>query len=358
MTGERVVVAMSGGVDSSVAAALLARAGHEVIGITLLLLPCEDRPLGGACCSIESATQARAVAEHMGIEHMVADARSAFEERVLRPCWDAYAAGRTPNPCVLCNQDLKWGVLLARAKALGAARIATGHYARIVAGPNGRPSLARGTDPLKDQSYFLFSLDEAQIAATLLPLGGLSKIDVRAQARALGLPTAERPESQDACFGVSEDGFAESLRLRFGNEAKPGRVLDRDGRELGRHDGIHRFTLGQRRGLGIALGGRAFVCTLRPEQNEVVVTRDQADLWVRSIRVRLAGARDAPLPSRCLAQIRSRHRAVPASLAVDEGGTVHALFDQPQRAVTPGQAAVFYDDDRVAAGGWIVETSP
>ncbi|HEY3452734.1 MAG TPA: tRNA 2-thiouridine(34) synthase MnmA [Myxococcales bacterium] len=357
MALERVAVAMSGGVDSSVAAALLVRAGHEVVGITLQLLPCEDRPLGGGCCSLESALQARAVADRLGIDHVVVDARGTFEQRVLRPCWDDYAHGRTPNPCVLCNVVVKWGVLFEKARGMGAARIATGHYARVGTSAAGRPSLLRGTDPNKDQSYFLFALEQEQIAATLLPLGGMTKPQVRALARELGLSTAERPESQDACFEVSEDGFAESLRLRFGEDARPGAIVDRQGQSVGRHHGLHRYTVGQRHGLGVSIGGRAFVSALDGRKNEVVVTTDAAQLLSSELKVRLAGARDRPLPDRCQVQIRSRHRAVEARLEPEGDSAARVAFAEPQRAVTPGQAAVFYDGDRVVGGGWILENS-
>jgi tRNA-specific 2-thiouridylase len=346
---------MSGGVDSSVAAALLARAGHEVVGITLQLLPCEDRPLGGSCCSLESATQARAVADKLGIEHMVVDARGEFESLVLRPCWQEYAAGRTPNPCVLCNERVKWGTLFEKARAVGASHIATGHYARVGASPTGRPSLLRGLDVAKDQAYFLFCLSERQLASTRFPLGELTKTKVREIARDLGLPTAERPESQDACFAISAEGFGESLRLRFGEPTRPGAIVGRDGRALGRHEGLHRFTIGQRRGLGVSLGGRAFVCALRPETNEVVLTRDEGDLFARTMVVELCGARDAPLPSRGQVQIRSRHPAVEATIEPDRGARARVVFAEPQRAVTPGQAAVFFEGERIAGGGFIRE---
>ena len=353
MTGELVAVAMSGGVDSSLAAALLVGQGRRVVGVTLQLLPCDERPLGGGCCSLESASQARAVADQLGIEHLVLDARREFEASVLRPSWDEYAVGRTPNPCVLCNRFLKWGVLFDRARQLGATRLATGHYARIGASSAGRPSVLRGLDPNKDQSYYLFSLEAEQIAATILPLGTMTKVEVRQRARELGLPTAERPESQDACFETSEDGFAESLRQRFDAVAKPGAIVDGQGHELGRHPGLHRFTIGQRHGLGICGGGRSFVSALRPETSQVVVTRDERDLLSRTVRVRLAGARDA-LPSRAQVQIRSRHAAVSAELAMDHDlAMALGSFDEPQRAVTPGQAAVFYDKERVVGGGFI-----
>lgn len=357
MAAERIAVAMSGGVDSSAAAALLVRAGHEVVGITLQLLPCEDRPLGGGCCSLESSLAARSVADRLGVDHVVVDARGTFEQRVLRPCWDDYARGQTPNPCVLCNAAVKWGTLLDKARALGASKLATGHYARLGPGPAGRLSLLRGADPKKDQSYFLFALEQEQLAATLLPLGAMSKPQVRALARELGLATAERPESQDACFESSEDGFAESLRLRFGDEPRPGAIVDRSGRSVGKHLGLHRYTLGQRHGLGVSLGGRAFVSALDASKNEVVVTTDPADLLSCELRVRLAGARDRPLPERCLVQIRSRHRAVPAQVVPEGEDFARVAFSEPQRAVTPGQAAVLYDGERVAGGGFIVAAS-
>jgi tRNA-specific 2-thiouridylase len=354
MAQELVAVAMSGGVDSSVAAALLARQGVPIVGITLQLLPCEDQPLGGACCSLEAAMQARSVADRLGVDHVLVDARGEFERFVLKPCWEAYSRGQTPNPCVLCNQDVKWGVLFAKARALGATRVATGHYAQVGPG-SGRTCLRRGLDPAKDQSYFLFSLSQAQLDVTVMPLGGLTKVRVRELAREFGLATAERPESQDACFSISEDGFGESLRLRFDAGARPGNIVDESGAIVGRHEGLHRFTLGQRRGLGISVGGRAFVKELRAATNEVVVTLDEKRLWTRRLVIALAGARDVPLPSRVHAQIRSRHRAVPASVTGLAGERAELVFDEAQRAVTPGQATVLYEGDRVVGGGWILE---
>jgi tRNA-specific 2-thiouridylase len=352
MPRERIVVAMSGGVDSSVAAALLVREGVEVVGATLQLLPCEDRALDpSACCGLDGARSARAVADQLGIAHAVLDCRGEFEREVLRASWSEYARGRTPNPCILCNQHLKWGFLLRRLAGLGAERVATGHYARK--GPG--PCLLRGADRDKDQSYFLFSLSDEQLARTRFPLGGMTKAEVRALARELGLPTAERPESQDACYTISEDGFAESLRLRFDQALPEGAFVAPDGRALGHHDGVHRFTVGQRRGLGLSLGARAFVSEIRAGTGEVVVTTDERSLLARGLVVRLARPTQAP---RFEVQIRSRNRPVSARLVRADDSVAEIAFDGPQRAVTPGQAAVFYDGERVVGGGWIERAVP
>lgn len=348
MDTKRVVVAMSGGVDSSVAAALLLRQGYSVVGATLQLLPCEDRTLdASSCCGLDGARSARAVAERLGIPHAVLDCRGEFERDVLRASWDEYARGRTPNPCILCNQFIKWGFFLKRLAGLGGELTATGHYARL--GPG--PSLRRAADSMKDQSYFLFSLSREQLSRTLFPLGELTKAQVRALARELGLPTAERAESQDACYSASEDGFAESLRLRFDASARPGAFVSADGRELGRHEGVHRFTIGQRRGLKVALGSRAFVSEIRAGPAEVVLSTDERSLYARGLVVRLAYPLSAP--ERFEVQIRSRHRAVPARLVAAGATSAEIAFEVPQRAASPGQAAVFYDGDRVVGGGWI-----
>jgi tRNA-specific 2-thiouridylase len=351
---ERVAVAMSGGVDSSVAAALLLERGLEPIGLTLRFWPEAEASSSG--CSKDGIEQARAAASALGISHHAVEARELFERAVLRPAWEAYARGETPNPCVHCNEQLKLGLLLSEARRLGAERVATGHYARILLAEDGSPRLRRGLDPDKDQSYFLFSLRPEQLSRAIFPLGELTKREVRARAASLALPNAARRESQDACL-VGEAGFAELLRHRFGEEPREGPILDQAGRLLGRHPGIHRYTIGQRRGLGIALGRRAWVCAIDGERAAVTLTSREDALATPGLRLRGLRA-TGPLPGAGLAvQLRHRHPAA----AVDRlepipgrEGELRVWFVHPQRAVTPGQAAVLYAGDEVRGGGWIV----
>lgn len=358
-----VLMALSGGVDSSVAAHLLQRQGCELIAVTLRMdEDASNGEDGGSSCGGGSAIDsARRAADSLGIRHVVIDARKEFESQVLRPSWDAYARGETPSPCILCNERIKFGLLLQKAAALGADKVATGHYARIQRDALGIPHIARGTDPAKDQAYFLFALSPAQLEKVLFPLGELSKTEVRGIAAAIGLSTADRKDSQDACFALSPEGFAESLRLKFGAPAACGPVLDGEGRILrARHGGLHRFTIGQRRGFGFSVGQKAFVRALRPEDSAVILTWDESDLLTREMRVRCAPGGLPALQFRCEVQIRSRHRAAPAevealpSSETSEGiREARVIFDAPQRAVTPGQAAVFFQGGMVVGGGWI-----
>lgn len=352
----RVLVAMSGGVDSSVTAALLREDGFEVIGATLQLQSCDDATFGRTCCSAAGAIQAAKVAGLLRIPHYVLDCRRQFRDTVLRHSWMEYARGRTPNPCVICNQRIKFGFLLETARSLGASRIATGHYARLERDGRQRPLLKRGRDRDKDQSYFLFSLDTRQLEAALFPIGEFTKAEVRERARGLGLPNADREESQDACFVGEGETYAEILRQRFQGQALAGEVVDSSGRLLGRHDGFHRFTIGQRKGLGIALGKRAWVQAIDPESARVVLCLDESELLSRGLIATgvtwhhlLEGSR----PFRCSLQIRYRHRAVPAVVEQTGAQRARVVFDEPIRAVTPGQAAVFYDGDTLLGGGWI-----
>jgi len=343
---------MSGGVDSSVAAALLAEQGHEVLGLTLRLWYCDDPAGHGSCCDERALREARRVAERIGAEHRVMDLQDEFEAEILRPAWEEYARGRTPNPCIRCNERIKLGALLRLADEWGAQWVATGHHARIAATVEG-PTLLRGQDRDKDQSYFLFQLTLDQLARLQFPIGGMTKAAVRDHARRLGLPNAERQDSQDACLAAGEDVFAEALRRRFDVPARTGPILNTAGQQLGRHEGIHRFTIGQRRGLGVALGRPGYVQALDRARDAVVVTTDPDALLSGSARVGqvrwLAGPHEGPAQ----VQIRYRHVAVPARLAGRRDGGVDVRFDQPQRAVTPGQAAVFYNGERVLGGGWI-----
>ncbi len=357
---ERVLVAMSGGVDSSVVAALLLEQGYDVLGATLQLNPCEDRTVGRSCCGVDSALAAREVARQLGIEHALFDCRRQFEEDVLRPAWSDYREGRTPSPCLLCNQRIKFGFLMERARRLGASRVATGHYARIVSRSVGgelQPTLRRATDRAKDQSYFLAALSREQLRRALFPLGELEKPQVRDLARRFGLSTAERPDSQDACLGTGENGFAEALSQRFDEPMAPGPLVDDSGRTVGTHQGLHRYTIGQRRGLGGELGGRTYVRALDATRNRVLLTREPAQLMASEVRVALFEplCLDEP-PGTLHVQLRSRHSPTKCSarLLDDRRDQLLLTLERPQRAITPGQAAVLYDEgEHVIAGGWI-----
>ena len=342
---------MSGGVDSSVAAALLVDRGFDVTGITLRLWSCDDPSTESSCCNAESVRVARAVCDRLGIRHEVLEGLDEFEGRVLRPSWEEYARGRTPNPCALCNRDVKMDLLLARADQLGANAVATGHYARLTAAPT---TLLRGRDLDKDQSYFLFGLRPEQLDRLRLPLGDLTKGDVRARARELHLPNADRPDSQDACFAGGGEVFADALAIRFDGVTKPGPMVDVEEREIGRHDGIHRFTIGQRRGLGLSLGRPAYVVAIRADRGEVVVSTDPDDLLSMRLRAtRISWLVRPPWPARVQAQVRYRHQAVGARVTRTGEDSIAVAFDEPQRAVTPGQAVVLYDGARMLGGGWI-----
>ncbi len=355
--GERsVMVAMSGGVDSSVAAGLLVRQGFDVIGVTLLFSACDDETVNW-CCGTPAQADARAVAQKLGIPFYTLDCAKEFESRVLRPAWEEYARGRTPSPCVVCNQQIKFELLLELGKKLGVQKMASGHYARIERDKKtDRPLLYRGNDPTKDQSYFLYSLSEEQLGNMLFPLGELKKSEVRKIAREMGLTNAERKESQDACFVYSDGSFAEGLRVRFDAPASSGLVVDNEGNSLGQHAGIHNYTIGQRKGLGIAVGRRAYVTHIDPNRSQVVLSDAEEDLESRYLwatETVWTGGRPTAFPVRCQVQIRYRHRPVAAVIASEEAGRVELRFDEPQRAVAPGQAAVFYIGDQVLGGGWI-----
>jgi len=345
---ETVVVAMSGGVDSSAVAGLLARRGCRVVGATLAMAP------GDAS---EAVSQARAIAGAFGFEHRTVDCAAAFREVVLAPAWREYDRGRTPSPCVVCNDRIKFRTLAALADEVGAEKIATGHYARVEADSSGHGvALLRGVDAEKDQSYFLHALSREHLGRALFPLGALTKGEVRAIARDLELPNAERAESQDACFASDEAGFAEALRRSFGGRARGGAILGTDGRELGRHDGVHRYTIGQRKGLGVALGGRAYVCRIDGVTGDVTLSEDPRDLESTGLEARGFLWIGGPAPGgtfRCAAQIRYRHRAATATAELLGDGVLRVLFDDVVRAVAPGQAVVLYRGDRVLGGGWI-----
>jgi tRNA-specific 2-thiouridylase len=347
---------MSGGVDSSVAAALMMEQGWEVVGATLRLHPCEERDPDRFCCGVDAEAASRSVAERLGFEHHVISAGVPFEDWVLRPAWEAYARGETPSPCPLCNRDLKLGLLMDSAESLGASHVATGHYARR-GGPAEAPTLLRGLDPNKDQSYFLFALSRQQLSRAVFPLGGLTKTRVRELAAQLCLVNAQRRSSQDACLLGPEGSFAETLRQRFGADARGGDLVGDDGRVLARHQGLHRFTIGQRRGLGVAMGRPAFVRGIDAEDATVHITTEPKRLLSVGLQARepnwLVPEPAVGEPFRCAVQVRYRASPVGCDAVLDSDGALRLRFDAPQRAVAAGQAAVLYRGERVLGGAWI-----
>ncbi|MBW2276828.1 MAG: tRNA 2-thiouridine(34) synthase MnmA [Deltaproteobacteria bacterium] len=351
----KVVVAMSGGVDSSVAAGLLAQQGYEVHGVTMAFDPCRDDGEVSWCCGAGAAEEASAVAEKIGASHEVIKCDDLFEAAVLWPAWQEYSRGRTPSPCIACNRNVKFELLLVHARKVGAEKIATGHYARLDDSTPGSSVLLRAQDRHKDQSYFLFSLTAEQRAVALFPLGELDKPQVRQVAKEMGFENADRAESQDACFRAP-DGFAEGLRVKFEVDQRPGVIASPDGDTLGKHGGVHNFTIGQRKGTGISLGRPAYVVDIDSVENRVILSTREQDLLAHELRASGVVWSDKAAPREplsCQAQIRYRHRAAQATVSVNGGGLAHVSFEEPVRAITPGQAVVFYLGDRVLGGGWI-----
>jgi tRNA-specific 2-thiouridylase len=362
-----IAVAMSGGVDSSTVAALLARDGRAVIGLTMQLwnqrrLP-ELNPGGGAgrCCSLDDVYDARRIAGQIGIPYYVVNFEQQFEEQVVKPFVAEYLAGRTPIPCTLCNNYIKFDRFLEMADAAGAHQIATGHYARIrYDEASGRYQLLRAVDPAKDQTYFLFGLTQAQLARTLFPLGGMTKPEVRELARSMGLAVAEKGDSQEICFVPGGDyaAFLSAYLKESGapEESVRGEIVTSGGRRLGEHEGVHHFTVGQRRGLGIASGEPLYVIATDPQTQRVVVGSNDELLRERFFTgqvnwISIAGL-TGPRPAQV--KIRNKHAAAAATLyETGDPNRVEVVFQDPQRAVTPGQGAVFYDGDVVLGGGWI-----
>ena len=356
----RVAVAMSGGVDSSAAAFLLKEAGHDLIGITMKLFDNGDAGVEGesACCSLDDAEDARAVARQPGFPHYVFNFSRPFRAQVMDRFACAYERGETPNPCIDCNKYLKFGALLQRARELDRDYVATGHYVRLEHDQgSGRWLLRKALHPEKDQSYVLYNLTQDQLSHSLFPLGGLSKPEIRAIAAEHGLINARKGESQDICF-VPDGDYAAFIRRHTGREYPSGPFLDQEGNVLGTHTGIVDYTVGQRRGLGVSSNrGRLYVKEVRPRDNTVVLS-DNASLFARSLtadRLNLIPLDRLDAPLRLRAKIRYRMAEQPCTVEQTGPDRVRVVFDQPQRAITPGQAVVFYDGDLVVGGATILK---
>jgi tRNA-specific 2-thiouridylase len=354
--GERILVAMSGGVDSSVAAARLHEQGHDVVGVTLHLWDYSDGPAAhGRCCAPEDQYDARRVADRLGVPHFTFDRRELFARTVVQPFVDAYLEGETPSPCTACNRGVKLAELFALADRLGAARVATGHYARVVRDGDETPRLFAGADKAKDQSYFLYATPRAWLERLVFPLGASTKAEVRAEAGERALPGWDKGESQELCFvGGSPHAYADFVAERAQGRLRPGPILDENGRVVGSHDGIHRFTVGQRRGLGVALGRPVFVGRIDPTTASVHLGGEDA---LRSSVAELDDlvlSEGIALPLRASVRVRYRHEGDASRIEPASGPSrARVLFDRPVRAVTVGQTAVFYDGERVVGGGRI-----
>lgn len=359
---KRVLMAMSGGVDSSVAAALLLREGYEVVGVTMQvwpeLDPAEEARRGG-CCSLSAVGDARRVADILGIPYYVLNMREVFEREVIEYFVAEYARGRTPNPCIACNRMVKFRALMERAEALDCELLATGHYARAFFDPaRGRHILARGLDPQKDQSYVLYDLTQEILARTLFPLGGYRKEEVRRLAAELGLPVWGKPDSQEICF-VEDDAHGAFVAARAPEAARPGPILDRAGRALGTHRGLAHYTVGQRRGLGLAAPRPLYVVEIDAARNALVVaTEEDAYRSVLEVEgVNWVAGTPPPGAVETLVQVRAHTEARPAEVTPLPEGRARVVFRVPQRGLAPGQAAVFYDGEEVLGGGPIARVA-
>ena len=359
MSRKVVVVGMSGGVDSSVAAWLLKEQGYDVIGVTMQIWQDEDAEVQeaeGGCCGLSAVDDARRVAMDLGIPYYVMNFKEEFRKNVMDYFAGEYVEGRTPNPCIACNRHVKWESLLRRSMAIGADYIATGHYAQIDRLPGGRYSLKTSVTAVKDQTYALYNLTQEQLSHTLMPVGSYHKEEIRDMAERLGLPVAHKPDSQEICF-IPDHDYASFIEEYTGRELPPGNFVDLDGNVLGRHRGITHYTVGQRKGLNLSMGRPVFVVEIRPETNEVVIG-DNQDVFTNVLRcdklnwMAVDGLHGKSMD--VLAKIRYSHKGSPCTIREIGNDMVECRFHEPVRAVTPGQAVVFYDGDYVAGGGTII----
>jgi tRNA-specific 2-thiouridylase len=358
MSKKKVVIGMSGGVDSSVAAWLLKEQGYEVMGVTMQIWQDEDPDRveeNGGCCGLSAVDDARRVASQLEIPYYVMNFKKDFKERVIDYFMDEYLHGRTPNPCIACNRYVKWESLLKRSLDIGADYIATGHYARIEQLPNGRYALKKSATAAKDQTYALYNLTQEQLSHTLMPVGEYTKDQIRAFAEELNLQVAHKPDSQEICF-VPDKDYAGFIEENAGVKIPEGNFVWTDGTVIGKHKGIIHYTIGQRKGLGIAMGRPVVVTGIRPETNEVVIgeAQDVFSRTLRANRLNWMAVEGIDGEARFLAKIRYNHAGAMCTARMVGEDEIECIFDEPVRAVTPGQAVVFYDGDYVAGGGTIL----
>ena len=355
---KKVVVGMSGGVDSSVAAYLLKQQGYDVVGVTMQIWQDESHEEienKGGCCGLSAVDDARRVAAMLDIPYYVMNFKSEFKRDVIDYFVREYLAGRTPNPCIACNRYVKWESLLTRSIQIGADYIATGHYARICELPNGRYAIRNSVTAKKDQTYALYNLTQDQLKRTLMPIGDYTKEEVRKIAEDIGLMVAGKPDSMEICF-VPDNDYASFIEKETGVTSVPGDFVDVDGNVIGKHRGVIHYTVGQRKGLGIALGKPAFVVAIRPEQNQVVIGEDR-DVYTERLyanNLNFMAVDDIPEPVHVKAKIRYSHEGAYCTVRKIDSDTIECIFDQPVRAVTPGQAVVLYDGEYVLGGGTII----
>lgn len=355
--GKKVVIGMSGGVDSSVAAYLLKQQGYDVIGVTMQIWQEEADNIqeeNGGCCGLSAVHDARRVADQLEIPYYVMNFRKEFKENVIDYFVHEYLEARTPNPCIACNRYVKWEALLKRSLDIGADYIATGHYARVIQLPNGRYTLKQSVTQAKDQTYALFNLTQDQLSHTLMPVGDYSKDQIRKIAEEIHLMVANKPDSQEICF-VPDDDYANFIKEETGTEIPEGNFVDLDGNILGRHKGIIHYTIGQRKGLGLALGRPVFVVDIKKETNEVVIG-DNKDVFAKGLladKVNFMSIASLEEEMRVRAKVRYNHRGADCTIRMVGEDQIECVFDEPQRAITPGQAVVFYEEDYVVGGAII-----